>query len=86
MTVDKAAENFSLPDLRPAVSDYLDQVDAHVDHFAVGGRRHAHPGCPLPFGAPSVTNSVLYGSPDPHNIPYKTGQRTMGRSYVYPRC
>ncbi|KAG1870221.1 hypothetical protein DFJ58DRAFT_723118 [Suillus subalutaceus] len=49
MTVDKAAENFSLPDLRPAVSDYLDQVDAHVDHFAVGGRRHAHPGCPLPF-------------------------------------
>ncbi|KAG2743408.1 hypothetical protein P692DRAFT_20878597 [Suillus brevipes Sb2] len=37
-------------------------------------------------GAPSVTNSVLYGSPDPHNIPYKTGQRTMGRSYVYPRC
>ncbi|KAG2344282.1 hypothetical protein BDR05DRAFT_860035, partial [Suillus weaverae] len=49
MTVDKAAENFSLPDLRPAVSNYLDQVDAHVDHFAVGGRRHAHPGCPLPF-------------------------------------
>jgi hypothetical protein len=37
-------------------------------------------------GAPSVTNSVLYGSPNPHNIPYKTGQRTMGRSYVYPRC
>ncbi|KAG2750887.1 hypothetical protein P692DRAFT_201710227 [Suillus brevipes Sb2] len=49
MTVDKAAENFSLPDLHPAVSDYLDQVDAHVDNFAVGGRRHAHPGCPLPF-------------------------------------
>ncbi|KAG1722450.1 uncharacterized protein EDB91DRAFT_1256069 [Suillus paluster] len=36
MTVDKAAENFSLPDLRPAVSDHLNQVDAHVDHFAVG--------------------------------------------------
>ena len=36
--------------------------------------------------APSVTNSVLYGSPDLHNIPYKTGQRTMGRCYVYPRC
>src|SRR6267154_760843 len=35
--------------------------------------------------APSVTNSVLYGSPDLHNIPYKTGQRTMGRCYVHPR-
>ncbi|KAG1770142.1 hypothetical protein EV702DRAFT_1049465 [Suillus placidus] len=28
--------------------------------------------------APSVTNSVLYGPPDLHHIPYKTGQRTMG--------
>ncbi|KAG1836023.1 hypothetical protein F4604DRAFT_1943800 [Suillus subluteus] len=32
----------------------------------------------VPEGAPSVTNSVLYGPPDGHNIPYKTGQRTMG--------
>ncbi|KAG1863207.1 hypothetical protein DFJ58DRAFT_725102 [Suillus subalutaceus] len=37
-------------------------------------------------GAPSVTNSVLYGSPDLHNIPYETGQRTTGRCYVYPQC
>ncbi|KAG2359901.1 hypothetical protein BDR07DRAFT_1487732 [Suillus spraguei] len=36
--------------------------------------------------APSVTNSVLYGSPDPHNILSKTGQRMMGQGYVYPRC
>ncbi|KAG1854545.1 hypothetical protein F4604DRAFT_1932816 [Suillus subluteus] len=49
MTVDKASEHFSLPDLRPTVSDHLDQDDAHVDHFVVGGRRCAHPGCPLPF-------------------------------------
>ncbi|KAG1820808.1 hypothetical protein DFJ58DRAFT_673237, partial [Suillus subalutaceus] len=49
MTVDKASEHFSLPDLCPAVSDHLDQDDAHVDHFVIGGRRRAHPGCPLPF-------------------------------------
>ncbi|KAG1856135.1 hypothetical protein F4604DRAFT_1590413 [Suillus subluteus] len=49
MTVDKASEHFSLPDLRPAVSNHLDQDDAHVDHFVIGGRCCAHPGCPLPF-------------------------------------
>ncbi|KAG1847073.1 hypothetical protein F4604DRAFT_1936124 [Suillus subluteus] len=32
----------------------------------------------LSLGAPSVTNSVLYGPPDGHNIPYKMGQQTMG--------
>ncbi|KAG2120409.1 uncharacterized protein F5147DRAFT_785142 [Suillus discolor] len=36
-------------------------------------------------GAPSVTNSVLYGPPDLHNIPYQMGQRTMGPCCVYPR-
>ncbi|KAG1863772.1 hypothetical protein F4604DRAFT_1586935 [Suillus subluteus] len=36
--------------------------------------------------APSVTNPVLYGSPDLHNIPCNTGQRIMGQCYVYPRC
>ncbi|KAG1761024.1 hypothetical protein EDD22DRAFT_954434 [Suillus occidentalis] len=35
--------------------------------------------------APSVTNSVSYGPPDLHNIPYQTGQRTMGPCCVYPR-
>jgi hypothetical protein len=49
MTVDKAAEDFSLPDFRPAVSDHLTRADAHVDIFAVGGRRCARAGCPLPF-------------------------------------
>ncbi|KAG1802316.1 uncharacterized protein HD556DRAFT_1494772 [Suillus plorans] len=35
--------------------------------------------------APSVTNSVLYGPPDLHNIPYETGQRIMGPCCVYSR-
>ncbi|KIK35754.1 hypothetical protein CY34DRAFT_95540, partial [Suillus luteus UH-Slu-Lm8-n1] len=49
MIVNKAAENFSLPDLHPTVSDHLDQVDVHVNHSAVGGRCCAHPGCLLLF-------------------------------------
>jgi hypothetical protein len=38
-----------------------------------------------PSRAPSVTNSVSDGPPDLHNIPYQTGQRTMGPCCVYPR-
>ena len=52
MTVDKATDDFSLADFRPAISDYLDHADTHVDVPAsatVGGRRRALPGCSLPF-------------------------------------
>jgi hypothetical protein len=41
-------------------------------------------------GAPSVTNSILYGPPDLHNILYQTGQRTViSRTldlFSYPYC
>ncbi|KAG1799139.1 uncharacterized protein BJ212DRAFT_1305591 [Suillus subaureus] len=48
MTVDKAADHFLLPNLCPAISDYLDHIETHND-FPVGGRHRAHPNCPLPF-------------------------------------
>ncbi|KAG1856780.1 hypothetical protein F4604DRAFT_1931785 [Suillus subluteus] len=48
MTVDTAADHFLLPDLCPAISDYLDHIEANND-FPISGRRRAHPGCPLPF-------------------------------------
>ncbi|KAG1783205.1 hypothetical protein EV702DRAFT_1191636 [Suillus placidus] len=38
MTVDKAAIHFLLPDLRPAISNYLDRIEA-PDDFCIGGRR-----------------------------------------------
>ncbi|KAG1902916.1 uncharacterized protein F5891DRAFT_1186059 [Suillus fuscotomentosus] len=41
MTVDTAADHFMLPDLHPAISDYLDCIEAHND-FPIGGRRQAH--------------------------------------------
>lgn len=67
MTVDKATENFSLPDLCPAVSDHLNQVDAHVDHFAIGARHCAHPGCPLPFEHIQVWCKIWTQSQSFHN-------------------
>ncbi|KAG2110896.1 uncharacterized protein F5147DRAFT_772164 [Suillus discolor] len=38
MTVDTVADQFLLPDLCPAISDYLDCIEAH-DDFPIGSRR-----------------------------------------------
>ncbi|KAH7917570.1 hypothetical protein BV22DRAFT_1026118 [Leucogyrophana mollusca] len=48
MTVDEAAEAFGLPDLRPAISDFLFQASNQLPHNISGWRR-ALPGCHLPF-------------------------------------
>jgi hypothetical protein len=50
MTVDNAATMFQLPDLRPALADYLQRAKGrHVPDLVIGGRRSAVAGCTLPF-------------------------------------
>ena len=51
MTVDEVAQWFSLPDLQPALTDYLACVNAYcrpVVH-SVGGQHYASPTAVLPF-------------------------------------
>ncbi|KAG1785064.1 uncharacterized protein HD556DRAFT_1460881 [Suillus plorans] len=58
--------------------------DEVVEHFSVAVKGSTFLAKSL-IRAPSVTNSVLYGPPDLHNIPYETGQRIMGPCCVYSR-
>ncbi|KAH7905390.1 hypothetical protein BJ138DRAFT_1138293 [Hygrophoropsis aurantiaca] len=48
MTVDRASTDFNLPDLRPALADFLARSQNNIVH-SVGGRRQAGAGCSLPF-------------------------------------
>jgi hypothetical protein len=71
--------------------DYMQKGDGHVAKFMprYDGPYKVLDAKPATLtytlGAPSVTNSVSDGPPDLHNIPYQTGQRTMGPCCVYPR-
>ena len=47
MTVDEAAALFDLPDLRLAISNYLDRCANGVDHN-ISGQRQASPNCSIP--------------------------------------
>ncbi|KAG2124666.1 hypothetical protein DEU56DRAFT_873241 [Suillus clintonianus] len=51
LSVDDAAIQFGLPDLRPAIADFLRQEATHGrDHIhTIGGTRRAGPTTPLPF-------------------------------------
>lgn len=50
ITVDQAAEMFCLPDLRPALADYISRFNGKDNHSRslIGGRRHAQPDATLP--------------------------------------
>jgi hypothetical protein len=47
-TVDSTTELYELPDLKPAITDYLDCHHPNFTHM-IGGRRQAVPDCQLPF-------------------------------------
>jgi hypothetical protein len=49
MLVDDVASMFRLPDLRPALADYLQRLKSHDSGLSIGGRRMATPESPLPF-------------------------------------
>lgn len=50
ITIDKAAEMFDLPDLRPAIADYLAREGSFTENFhSFGGQRRAREDAHLPF-------------------------------------
>jgi hypothetical protein len=61
MTIDDAATKFALPDLRPALGDYMIWVagqSREVFNRTIGGRRHSVQDCELPFTHVEVWNRV----------------------------
>ena len=59
MTVDEVASLFKLPDLRPAIADYIRRArDLRSPIFKIGQRRSSHPSAELPFTHIQVWYSV----------------------------
>ena len=58
MLVDDVAALFAIPDLREALSDYIQRVNRADDGYirTLGGRRSAIRGCQLPFTHLQVWN------------------------------
>lgn len=69
ISVDDAAQMFRLPDLRPALGDYLKRfvyARRDADIPIIGGRRHSNPNCSLPFTHLEVWFSVRVQAMSPH--------------------
>ena len=69
MSVDDVAEKFNLPDLRPALGDYMIRLAGKKGEpfiQSVGGRRYSHQGCRLPFAHLEVWNRVRLQSKGYH--------------------
>jgi hypothetical protein len=64
MTIDEAAITFGLPDLRPALADYVQRlkIGSHFTH-KIGGRRTAGPTALLPFKEVQVWYGVRMQMP-----------------------
>ncbi|KJA12854.1 hypothetical protein HYPSUDRAFT_152210 [Hypholoma sublateritium FD-334 SS-4] len=71
MLIDEAATLFSLPDLRPALHDYMTRLNADLNSLhisTVGGRRVANQNCSLPFSHIETWTTLLI----------------QGKAYHYP--
>ncbi|KAI6019348.1 hypothetical protein PISMIDRAFT_99987 [Pisolithus microcarpus 441] len=66
MTIDDAAALFDLPDLRPAICDYLDRCVNSIDHH-ITGRRHASLNCGLPLDKIQIWTKVHIQVRNYHN-------------------
>ena len=69
MSVDNVAEKFNLPDLRPALGDYMIWFAGKKGEpfiQIVGGQRYLHQGCKLPFAHIEVWNWVQLQSKSYH--------------------
>jgi Plavaka transposase len=64
LSVDEASQMYCLPDLRPALSDYLHRTaGGHETHcLDVGGRRLSPENCPLPFSYIEVWTKIYLQS------------------------
>ncbi|KAK6971672.1 hypothetical protein R3P38DRAFT_3336665 [Favolaschia claudopus] len=73
ISVDDAAALFHLPDLRPALGDYLARTNSGPYAAAIGGARRSPPGCHLPFTHLKVWFSIRVQVKTPH----KTNPRPL---------
>ncbi|KAG2137455.1 uncharacterized protein EDB93DRAFT_1091268, partial [Suillus bovinus] len=69
ISVDDAALKFNIPDLQPALADFLCREDTHRnDHIhAIGGARRAEPNALLPFNTLQVWFKLRLQDTDIHN-------------------
>ncbi|KAG2084572.1 uncharacterized protein F5147DRAFT_782430 [Suillus discolor] len=67
MTVDTAADHFLLPDLHPAISDYLDHIEAHNDFLLVAGTELT---LVVPFLLNTSKSGAILAEPPSKNWPY----------------
>lgn len=49
MSIEAVVEMFNLPDLRPALADFLKRYQSQANILSLGGRRASPPNAPLPF-------------------------------------
>lgn len=70
ITIDDAALKFGLPDLRPALADFLSHEATHGQHYvhSIGGGRRAGPHAQLPFENLQVWFKVRLQNTDFHEI------------------
>ncbi|KAG2122771.1 hypothetical protein DEU56DRAFT_873558 [Suillus clintonianus] len=70
ITIDDAALKFGLPDLRPALTDFLSREATHGQHYvhSIGGGRRAGPHAQLPFENLQVWFKVRLQNTDFHEI------------------
>ena len=69
LLVDEVAEMYHIPDLRPALSDYLQRTSNNLDmqsRLDVGGRRLSQAHCDLPFSRLEVWKKVYLQSKTYH--------------------
>ncbi|KAG0703292.1 hypothetical protein DFH29DRAFT_998586 [Suillus ampliporus] len=69
ITVDEAAIKFGLPDLRPAIADFLqhEATHGHQHIHAIGGPRRSGPTAALPFNTIQVWFEIRLQETDLHN-------------------
>jgi len=87
MTIDEAATLFDLPDLRMAISDYLDRCANSVDHN-IAGRQRASPNCSLPSDRIQIWTKVRVQVRNYHNPGLVEPAQTMNAappSQEHPR-
>jgi len=91
LDVDEVAAMFQLPDLKPALADYLQRALAGADVYAIGGHRRAAPSCPLEFPKLEVWSSFRIQSKSFHNLGKPLEARTVNcsppdKSYPFGLC
>lgn len=79
--VDQAADLFRLEDLRPALADLFQRISqGNQDINFLSGRRHARPGCQLPFDTLHIWTKLRLQSKSFHDIDKVLPAQTINAS------